>query len=380
MRSNFQLLLLFCIITVSAYAQNEQPPSLNIGDPAPPLRVREWIKGTPIQRFEKGKVYVLEFWATWCHWCIAAMPDLSTLADQYKDNVTILGVDIFEKKTTSIKKVRAFVDSMGNRMNYDVAAEDSNFMETDWFDASGEQGIPNTFVVDAEGRLAWIGYPKELHEVLPKILNNTWDIQKALYKRNLDTYLYQLDDSAREELNGYFGNFQPGDLEGNFLKPGDLGKPDSGLSVIDEIVRKEPRLKYAPHVAFHTFSFLLITDPHKAFGYGKAVLSTTTYEPPSYDAITGSIKSYSDILDLPAEIYELGAKAYQVEIDQIPYPGVISLSRIYHKMAEWFGIANCKLEAIEAEEKAIEALKNEKSISNTDLAAFESRLRKYKNM
>jgi len=48
---NFYLLLLLCVITVSANAQKEQSLSLNIGDPAPPLRVREWLKGTPVQNF-----------------------------------------------------------------------------------------------------------------------------------------------------------------------------------------------------------------------------------------------------------------------------------------------------------------------------------------
>ncbi len=48
-------------LAVCTYAQNDEVPSLNIGDQAPPLHVREWIKGTPIQKFEKGTVYVVEF-------------------------------------------------------------------------------------------------------------------------------------------------------------------------------------------------------------------------------------------------------------------------------------------------------------------------------
>ena len=173
MRSKFHLFLLLCIIAITAQAQDDQSPSLNIGDPAPPLRVREWLKGTPVQQFEKGNVYVLEFWATWCGPCNAAMPHLSALAAEYKDRVTISGIDVYESKNTFMEKVKAFVDSMGSRMEYHVAAEDSNFMEVDWFDASGTRGIPMSFVVNGDGRLAWIGHPKDLDEVLPKIVNNT---------------------------------------------------------------------------------------------------------------------------------------------------------------------------------------------------------------
>ncbi len=186
-RSNFQLLQMLCMIAVNTHAQDEQSPFLNIGDPAPPLRVREWLKGTPVQRFEKGHVYVLEFWATWCAPCKAAMPHLSALAREYKDRVTILGIDVMEMKNTSREKVKAFVDSMGPGWIIWWPQRIAIFKAADWLVASGEQimGIPRTIVVNAEGRLAWMGHPKYLSEVLPKIVNNDWDIKEALAKRNL---------------------------------------------------------------------------------------------------------------------------------------------------------------------------------------------------
>lgn len=373
MRSNFKLLLLLCNIAVIANAQNEQSTMLNIGDSAPPLRVREWIKGTPIQSLEKGKVYVLEFWATWCKPCIAAMPHLSDLASEYKDKVTFINISIYEKKTTSIKKVKAFVDSMGNRMNFYVAVEDSIFTVADWLESTGEKnsGIPRTFVVDEEGRLAWMGHPKDLDEVLRDIVNDRWDIKQALAERNLNKQLTALDDSLNYELMRYTSDQ---------FRPGDLGKPDSALLAINEIVSKEPRLKYAPFIASHTFSALLKIDQHKAYEYGEEFLATPAYKEPDYDALIGTINSYSSKLILQAEIYQLGAEAYQAKIEHLPYPEIVNISRLYKNMADMYWRAKNRLKAIEAQQKAIEALKSKKDFSKKDMAAFEFLLQQYKNL
>ena len=374
-RVSLQLLLLLSVVANFTYAQNDQSISLNIADAAPALRVGAWIKGAPVKGFEKGQVYVLEFWATWCKPCIAGMPHLSSLAREYNDKVTILAIDIYEwqiKSPKSISKVKAFVDSMGNQMDFYVAAEDSAFTVADWIDATGEKnkGIPRTFVVDAEGKLAWIGYPKDLDEVLPKILNKTWNIDQALANRNLNRYLAQLDDSLRFELMRY---------DRDSFKPGSYDKPDSTLLLIDEIVSKEPKLKYAPWVASKTFSCLLQTNPNKAYEYGRLAIVTRTYDDPPYDFIIDDINLYSHKLSLPAKIYELGAEAYQAQIDHYPYPELVDLSKPYYKMAEWYWRANNKSKAIEAQQNAIEALKNKKGFSEADMATFKSRLQQYKN-
>jgi len=307
------------------------------------------LKGVPVENFEKGKVYVLEFWATWCKGCKAAMPHLSDLARQYKDQVIVLGVDVYEDNKVSIEKIKHFVDSMGTRMDYRVATQDSNYMVTGWLEAAqNREGIPITFVVDQEGRIAWLGYPWHLAPVLSKLVAGSWDINNALVERNLNRRLNALDDSIRYELMNFNGNPD---------KPHDLGKPDSALTLINKIVLEEPRLQYAPGIAFYTFSALLKTNPHKAYEYGKKVLVTSTYEDPSDLAIWGPIAAWSERLKLPAEIYELGAEAFQVKINQIVYPEIVDIASIYRKMANMYLLAGNKTKAQYARQKAVESEK-----------------------
>lgn len=368
--------LLFCITTAITQAQEVRLAALNISDPAPSMRVSEWIKGTPVQQFEKGKVYVIEFWATWCKPCLAAMPHLSDLAHEYKDNVTVIAIDIYESKLKprkSAKQVKAFVDSMGSKMDFNVAIEDSNFTVADWIEATGEQnsGIPRTFVIDENGRLTWIGHPLELEQVLHKIVNGTWNIKGTLIRRNENKRLAILDDSLNYELMRF---------RRNHYNMNEIDKSDSALLMIDEIVRSEPELKYAPFIASHTFYALLKTEPHKAYEYGKKAIVTPTYAGFPYDIIIGGIEGYPDTLNLSSEIYELGAEAYQAEIDHVVYPELVNMPRLYNNMAEMYWRAKNKVKAVEAMKKAIEALKSKKDFSKKDMAAFESRLHQYKNM
>ncbi len=84
---------------------------------------------------------------------------------------------------------------------------------------------------------------------------------------------------------------------------------------------------------------------------------TPTYEEPVYDIISGAITLYSDKLDLSAEMYRLGAEAYQAEIDNIIYPELVNMPKRYYKMGECYWHAGDKTKAIETLKTAIKMLK-----------------------
>jgi thiol-disulfide isomerase/thioredoxin len=171
---------IFCL---RSQAQTTQPAvTLNVGDPAPALKVGGWFKGTPVETFAPGKVYVVEFWATWCGPCRKMIPHLTELAKQHSADATFVGVSVWEhpaeKTDASIASmVSPFVKKMGDTMDYNVAADGvDGFMATHWMAAAGQIAIPSAFVIGTDQRVAWIGYPSDLGPVLDQVIAGKWDI------------------------------------------------------------------------------------------------------------------------------------------------------------------------------------------------------------
>lgn len=171
-----------------ASAQTHPTPDarLYVGDPAPAISVQAWVQGAPVTSFEKDHVYVLEFWATWCGPCIAAMPHLSKLSEQYKDKATFIGVNILERPTEegvpadALALVSNFMTKNPGRMTYTVAVDGPQaFMAKNWFKAAGQSGIPCSIIVDQQGKIAWIGHPLKLDDVLPKVLAGNYEAVKV---------------------------------------------------------------------------------------------------------------------------------------------------------------------------------------------------------
>ena len=79
----------------------EDSSELVIGDPAPMIVISKWINGEPVTAYVPEKVYIVEFWATWCGPCLKSMPHIASLQAEYGDSVTIVGVTAEDDATVS---------------------------------------------------------------------------------------------------------------------------------------------------------------------------------------------------------------------------------------------------------------------------------------
>lgn len=138
---------------------------LKVGDTAPALSIDSWVKGDAVGSFEKGRVYVVEFWATWCIPCKASMPHLTQMQKKHKELtvICVAGSERLKKNAPDerLSNLEKFVKARSAEMGFRVAYDAKHVMTADWMEASGQRGIPCGFVVDGEGKIAFIGYPMD---------------------------------------------------------------------------------------------------------------------------------------------------------------------------------------------------------------------------
>lgn len=151
---------------------------LQMGSPAPSIQVEDWLRGEPLADLQPGKVYIVEFWATWCELSAAEMLELMQLQEKYKDSgLEVVGIAADEDAPTAVEarnKLDAWLAENCPDLNHRIGFDFTGEMKKLWREPSFCVGIPTSFIVDRDGCIAFIGHPSQLGEVLPKVFNGSW--------------------------------------------------------------------------------------------------------------------------------------------------------------------------------------------------------------
>ena len=157
--------------------QTMAPPALGVT--APPLQIAEWVRGTPVDlAADAGEhIYVVEFWATWCGPCRVAIPHLTEMQKKYKDHgVVFVGVTDEQQDADN---VRAFVRTMGEKMDYTVAIDDKRATSDAYMKAYNQRGIPHAFLIDRRGRIVWHDHPRMIEKAIDELVRGTFNLTAA---------------------------------------------------------------------------------------------------------------------------------------------------------------------------------------------------------
>lgn len=129
-------------------SKNRDAISSMHGKPAPALSLKNWQNSKPLTLGDlKGKIVVLDFWATWCGPCLAAVPHTNELQKKYADQgvvfIAVCSPNGGEKMEQTVKD---------REIKYATALDTG---EGDTFAAFKANSYPDYYVIDRKGNLRW---------------------------------------------------------------------------------------------------------------------------------------------------------------------------------------------------------------------------------
>ncbi|UGU15317.1 TlpA family protein disulfide reductase [Sinomicrobium kalidii] len=181
-----------------------QDTTLSVGDKAPTLIIQKWLKGTPIKKFEKDKIYLVEFTAFFCPGCHLAIPHLTELAMEFKEEIQVVSIYTGESNTKDstdvnyIERIERLVKRKGSGMEFTVGIDDyKQTTKKKW----GVYAYPTAFIVNRSGKIIWIGNPNHLEsDVLKQVVSDKFNTDEELSQGN--KYTEHLDNILKIEKKG----------------------------------------------------------------------------------------------------------------------------------------------------------------------------------
>lgn len=115
---------------------------VEIGKPAPDFTLTN-LKGEDVTLSDfKGKKVLLNFWATWCPYCVKEMPDLNKVYNENKEDLVVIGIDVGE----DIKTVNKFLKE--NNVDYPIVFDINGRVALKY---NAHISLPISYIIDEEG-------------------------------------------------------------------------------------------------------------------------------------------------------------------------------------------------------------------------------------
>ena len=170
------------------------------------LAIEHWLQDgngffKPVTKFEKGKVYVVEFWATWCGPCIQSMPHLAEIQNKYRGQ----GVQVISVSNETVEEVKDLLGKNHPQTGkpfseltsaWCLTTDPDGSVYKDYMEASKQGGIPTAFLVGKTSEIEWIGHPMDMDGPLEAVVNDTWD--RAVFEKEMLAASPRLNDTMQE--------------------------------------------------------------------------------------------------------------------------------------------------------------------------------------
>ncbi|MGQ9799016.1 MAG: TlpA family protein disulfide reductase [Ignavibacterium sp.] len=93
----------------------------------------------------RGKIVIIDFWATWCPPCRKGIPELISLQEEFKKDLVVIGISLDQQNT--IKDLKPFIEYY--KINYPVVLGNEKVVK----DYGGIYAIPTSFIIDQKGNI-----------------------------------------------------------------------------------------------------------------------------------------------------------------------------------------------------------------------------------
>ncbi|MBN9161112.1 MAG: TlpA family protein disulfide reductase [Myxococcales bacterium] len=172
-----------------------------VGKPAPDLSLESLNGKGPISlEASKGKVLVVDFWATWCEPCRASFPKLEELSKRVGDKVEVVGISVDDEKKGIVEFAKE------NGATFAIGWDEGHTIASRW----KVEKMPTTFIVDRSGKVRFIhggyhdGETKEMEKEIASLFEDApaSDADTRVAKNDKEPSTHDVKSDSSDDAHG----------------------------------------------------------------------------------------------------------------------------------------------------------------------------------